>query len=393
MTKRTPVLVRSGQNTYSSPARFTNFHLLALATAMTLAIVLVIVFTVQYFTKPAYSRHSVSGVVTSVDAVPVQTAANIVPVADVISTPAARAPVESSFFDYPVKKNDVLIRIARSTCNDYLEIAANNHIANPDNIYPNQLLKLKKVEHCTPETAKLKASPEVHNTPRVVAPRDKLFVPVPAARAGVAATPSVSNGNCDTLGSRIRDEMKRIVFRADCIMKQFGEHINAQVASGKTAVLAKAGLTLSQAKHLIIAITLEESKGNTHAVCIPRDESKAKSEGLMQLTPDTMARFGGGNPFNPAHNYRAGYGALTTYAALFVGLPHAIERTLIGYHIGPYDGREGKRKFLYRESFDPRGDGYVRRVLRNYSVLEAQSYASLKSTGIESISDAAKAAN
>lgn len=224
------------------------------------------------------------------------------------------------------------------------------------------------------DSTKLKASRKVNKTHRVVASRDKLLVPVRTVVSNVSTVATFSKTSCDYLGSRIYDEVKRIVVRADCIVQKFGKHIDAQVASGKTAVLITAGLNLSQVKHLLIAITLEESRGNPHAVCIPSDKSKAKSEGLMQLTPDTMARFGGGNAFNPVHNYRAGYGALTTYAALFIGLPHAIERTLIGYHIGPYHGREGNRKFLYRESFDPRSDGYVRRVLRNYNVLEAHGH-------------------
>ena len=154
------------------------------------------------------------------------------------------------------------------------------------------------------------------------------------------------NGNCDSLGSRIAGEVKRIVFRADCITERFGAYIAAEIANVKTASLIKAGLvSAAQARNLVLAVIMQESKGNALAVMVPENPKNAISEGLMQVTPETMRAFGGGSAFNPRENIHAGYGALTTYTALFVGLPHAIERGLVGYNMGPY-GRN--RAFLYR---------------------------------------------
>ena len=294
-------------------------------------------------------------------------------------------PAEPTTYVYPVKRDDRLLRIAQASCNDIDTIVRANRITNPNLIYPGQPLTLNKVENCTPETAKLKASPEMRVSQHA-APRDKSLVPVPRVPApSLHATAKVTrivvpqNGNCDSLGGRIAGEVKRIVFRADCITERFGAYIAAEVASVKTASLIKAGLvSAAQARNLVLAVIMQESKGNALAVMVPENPKNAISEGLMQVTPDTMRAFGGGSAFNPRDNIHAGYSALTTYTALFVGLPHAIERGLVGYNMGPY----GKnRAFLYRSDYDPRGRDYVQKVMHIYGVLESQGYASSKSSG------------
>ena len=388
------------------PLSMPSWQMLFVAFSCSLGVIALIVCLTMLATNLMTSNRSTSAIVPIAAAValPLALPVAVVPAA---SAPAvitvalvnSAKPTLPATYVYSVKRDDRLLKIVQASCNDIDTVVKANRIANPNLIHPGQLLTLNKIENCTPETARLNASPEMRVSLHA-APRDKSLVPVPAA----APAPSLhaaakvnriivpQNGNCDSLGSRIGNEIKRIVFRADCITERFGAYIAAEIASAKTANLISAGLaSKEQARNLVLAVIMQESKGNALAVMVPENPENAISEGLMQVTPDTMRAFGGGSAFNPRENIHAGYGALATYTALFIGLPHAIERGLVGYNMGPF----GKsRAFLYRPDYDPRGRDYVQKVMHIYAVLESQGYASSKSSGnIEVVSRAVRTAN
>ncbi len=388
MMKRKPIATRDGQKN-SSPVTLTNFHLLLLSLAMSLGVVAVIFVTLMFAMKPAHRQLPVSGFVTP--AVPAKAIALQTAVASQVLTPVvSKAPSDAvqdaavtEFFDYLVKDGDTLIRIARRTCTDYPDIAATNHIANPDNIYPNQLLKLKKVEHCTPETAKLKASPEVHNTPRVVASRDKQFVPVPASDsampARVAQSVAVFQGDCAKVVWKIKDQVQKIVIRTKCIEEYFGQHIRDAIAE----------IDPSLSYDIAVAFIDVESSGSPTAWNAGTD-----CHGLTQLQSPTAKHFGVRNMYDPRENIFGGIRVLSAYTRLFAGLADQHLRGLIGYNAGPYTNvaKHIDRTWLYKPGYDPRRHDYVQKVLAVLDIMH-KGYASSKSTGTEVISRAANAAD
>lgn len=92
---------------------------------------------------------------------------------------------------------------------------------------------------------------------------------------------------------------------------------------GSTILRASFATEVSPA--LILAVMAVESAGRADAV------SPAGAQGLMQLIPATAARFGVGDPFDPAQNIAGGAAYLTWLLAEFGGDPIL---ALAGYNAG-----------------------------------------------------------
>lgn len=105
---------------------------------------------------------------------------------------------------------------------------------------------------------------------------------------------------------------------------------------------------------LVIALISVESAGRTDAV------STAGAAGLMQLMPDTAARFGVTDRMNPAQNIKAGVAYLDWLMGHFQNDPILV---LAGYNAGEGAVRDNAGVPPYAETRD-----YVPKVLAAFSV-------------------------
>jgi hypothetical protein len=102
---------------------------------------------------------------------------------------------------------------------------------------------------------------------------------------------------------------------------------------------------------LVKAVIAAESAFDSQAV------SHKGAQGLMQLMPDTAARMGVDNPFEPAQNVRGG----TTYLRAMIDRYGDLSRALAAYNAGPTAVDRYGGIPPYRETRD-----YVARVLTYY---------------------------
>lgn len=105
--------------------------------------------------------------------------------------------------------------------------------------------------------------------------------------------------------------------------------------------------------YLVFCVMQQESHFNSYVV------SPKGAMGLMQLMPDTAARYGVGNPYDPAQNIMAGTRYLKGLMQMFGG---RVELVLASYNAG--EGaviKFGQRIPPYRETLD-----YVRLISARY---------------------------
>jgi soluble lytic murein transglycosylase-like protein len=126
-------------------------------------------------------------------------------------------------------------------------------------------------------------------------------------------------------------------------------------AHGTDILIATVGTQVSPA--FALAVIAVESAGDTAAV------SRAGAEGLMQLMPDTAARFGVSDPADAAENIRGGVAYLDWLMKRFGGDPVLV---LAGYNAGEGAVRDhaGVPPF-------PETRAYVPRVLAAWGVARA----------------------
>jgi soluble lytic murein transglycosylase-like protein len=106
--------------------------------------------------------------------------------------------------------------------------------------------------------------------------------------------------------------------------------------------------------HLVRAIIMVESNFDPHAV------SRAGAQGLMQLMPDTAARYRVENPFDPQANIEGGIRYLRDLLRLF---PSDLRHVLAAYNAG-----EGAVQQYGGIPPYPETQRYVERVLALYGV-------------------------
>ncbi|WP_372891150.1 lytic transglycosylase domain-containing protein, partial [Rhodosalinus sp.] len=121
---------------------------------------------------------------------------------------------------------------------------------------------------------------------------------------------------------------------------------------GATILQSTAGTRVSPA--LVLAVIAIESGGDAAAV------SRAGAEGLMQLMPDTAARFGVADSFDAAGNIRGGVAYLDWLMDRFEGDPIL---ALAGYNAGEGAVRDHAGVPPFAET-----RAYVPKVLAAYSV-------------------------
>jgi hypothetical protein len=121
---------------------------------------------------------------------------------------------------------------------------------------------------------------------------------------------------------------------------------------GPEILRATVGTQVSPA--LVLAVIAVESGGRAEAV------SRAGAEGLMQLMPDTAARFGVSDSLDAAQNIRGGVAYLDWLMAHFDGDPILV---LAGYNAGEGAVRDHAGVPPFAETRD-----YVPKVLAAYSV-------------------------
>jgi Transglycosylase SLT domain len=115
--------------------------------------------------------------------------------------------------------------------------------------------------------------------------------------------------------------------------------------------------------HCVVAV---ESNFNPKAV------SPKKASGLMQLLPQTAARYGVKNIFDPEENVNAG----TRYLKELLGKYHNLTLALAAYNAGPERvDQYGQRVPPYLETMK-----YVQRIAKSYARIKAETSAQ-KQTG------------
>ena len=117
-------------------------------------------------------------------------------------------------------------------------------------------------------------------------------------------------------------------------------------------LLATVGTQVSPA--LVLAVIAVESSGDQNA------ESAVGAQGLMQLMPQTVSRFGVANPFAAAENIRGGVAFLDLLMARFDRDPVLV---LAGYNAGENAVRSAGGVPDFAETRD-----YVPKVLATYAV-------------------------
>lgn len=121
------------------------------------------------------------------------------------------------------------------------------------------------------------------------------------------------------------------------------------------ALAQRIGAEYNVAPELVLAVIAVESAWQPHAV------SHAGAQGLMQLIPETAARFGVLDPFDPEQNVRGGTQYLRWLLSLFRG---DVTRVLAAYNAG--EGAVIRHKGIppYTETQE-----YVVKVRRYYSAI------------------------
>jgi Transglycosylase SLT domain len=110
--------------------------------------------------------------------------------------------------------------------------------------------------------------------------------------------------------------------------------------------------------HCVVAV---ESNFNPKAV------SPKKASGLMQLLPQTAARYGVKNIFDPEENINAG----TRYLKELLAKYHNLTLALAAYNAGPERvDRYGRRVPPYLETMK-----YVQRIAKSYAKIKAETTA------------------
>jgi hypothetical protein len=110
--------------------------------------------------------------------------------------------------------------------------------------------------------------------------------------------------------------------------------------------------------HCVVAV---ESNFNPKAV------SPKKASGLMQLLPQTAARYGVKNIFDPEENVNAG----TRYLKELLGKYHNLTLALAAYNAGPERvDQYGQRVPPYLETMK-----YVQRIAKSYARIKAETSA------------------
>jgi Transglycosylase SLT domain len=110
--------------------------------------------------------------------------------------------------------------------------------------------------------------------------------------------------------------------------------------------------------HCVVAV---ESNFNPKAV------SPKKASGLMQLLPQTAARYGVKNIFDPEENVNAG----TRYLKELLAKYHDLTLALAAYNAGPERvDQYGRRVPPYLETMK-----YVQRIAKSYAKMKAESVA------------------
>lgn len=117
-------------------------------------------------------------------------------------------------------------------------------------------------------------------------------------------------------------------------------------------LIATAAQTHGVAPELVASVIAVESNFNPGAV------SWKSARGLMQLMPETAARFGVTNVFDPAQNIDAGTRYLKELLLKYQG---DLRLTLAAYNAGPERVEQYKSIPPYRETQD-----YVRRVIEKF---------------------------
>jgi soluble lytic murein transglycosylase-like protein len=108
--------------------------------------------------------------------------------------------------------------------------------------------------------------------------------------------------------------------------------------------------------HCVVAV---ESNFNPKAV------SPKRASGLMQLLPQTAARYGVKNIFDPEENINAG----TRYLKELLGKYHDLTLALAAYNAGPERvDQYGRRVPPYLETMK-----YVQRIAKSYAKIKAET--------------------
>ncbi len=138
------------------------------------------------------------------------------------------------------------------------------------------------------------------------------------------------------------------------------EPLPAKLAPALRATIERIALSQGVDARLVIAVIATESAFNQRAI------SRKNAQGLMQLMPETAARFGVRDPFNAEQNIRGGTTYLRWLMERFQG---DVNLALAAYNAGEaaVDLYGGIPPF--RETVD-----YVKRVNRFYAGSEAAGY-------------------
>lgn len=262
---------------------------------------------------------------------------------------------EPEFHEYVLKWGDTLTKLAARTCDTPLAIAKRNGLSLADVIYAGNSIKLKMVEHCSPESVKANAFPEKFSGRPTGASREKIL----SLESGLSHTPhlsakhlSVQHLDCARVGSQVRDFDARTLLRAECIRTKYGVIILDAIRT------IDPRLTVQD----VVAVMMHESRGNPRAI----SQAKDPCFGLMQLQGGTARDYGVKNVFDPVENIHGGVRVLSDYTFRHAGGNLALG--LASYNMGPH------HRLLRSGSVNPSELQYVRSVQHIAQVLRDNQF-------------------
>lgn len=258
---------------------------------------------------------------------------------------------------YTVQEGDTLTSIARRADTTIDAIAKRNHIKNIDIILIGQVLILGE-RKVSSDMAMSKASSEKFIGHAGASQKKPLTKSLTKRKHGTSHAQrkpahhiaSTHNGNCAIVGARIRNVEDRLIARAGCIREHYGNFIKDAVASQ--------GNKFSELE--IIAVMLQESKGDPHAV----SKADVPCLGLMQLQPPTAQQYGVRRIFDPRENIFGGVRVLTDYVYRYGNGNKAYG--LAAYNMGPGG--------FHKTGLKPEEVSYVREVNVILQTLESHQF-------------------
>lgn len=260
---------------------------------------------------------------------------------------------------YTIKSGDTLTSIARRANDTIGGIAKRNDIKNIDIIRIGQVIILEMDSAPSSDMAMSKASSEKFIGHAGASQKKPFTKTLEKRKQNVSRTHNKkhidrsidsTHANCALVGARIRNKADRLIARAECIRTHYGDIIKDAVASQ--------GNLFSPLE--ILAIMIQESQGNPHAV----SKADVPCLGLMQLQPPTAKQYGVRKIFDPRENIFGGVRVFTDYVHRYGGGNKSYG--LAAYNMGPTG--------LRNSGLAPEQVTYVREVKAILRTLESRQF-------------------